>query len=102
MTQRASLTGISTGAPVVGATGHCYAEPLIHSSCGIAVRAEPVFKRGRLAQACLDIGALLIAFGFVIAIALSIPLSVFLYVVRIVLGPVRRPGQSGTTYRCLG
>ena len=75
MTRRVSLTGISTDAPGRGDTQYFAGNSKSLSPC-LAGRA--LLKRGYVAQALIDSTAVLFCFLFVISVALSLPLALFL------------------------
>lgn len=78
MSGRTRLTGISTSSAAYGArnTGAEPSIPVLPDPRELSARA--LLKHGYVAQALIDSTAVLFCFLFVLSVALSIPLALFL------------------------
>jgi hypothetical protein len=79
MIRRASLTGISTDAPDMRGVTQYYDTRNSNSlSPAGRMSGRALLKRGYVTQALIDSTAVLFCFLFVLSVALSLPLAIFL------------------------
>jgi hypothetical protein len=76
MNRRVDPTGIGTNAPVMRGVTQYHAGNSIPLPSGSIARPEPVFERGYLSQALLDVCALIFLFLFIVIGSLSLPLAI--------------------------